>query len=82
MNSIKDHYLYPVYIEYLKKKRISKGALELGKISEDLFFDFKYQYDTDTKFKDNQDKIYKSIVREDKINTILDAKLNRHTEPK
>lgn len=81
MNSIKEHYLYPIYLQYLGKKRLSKGALELSKISEEAFFDFKYMYDTDNKFKDNQDQIYKSIVREDKINTIFDGELNRHTEP-
>lgn len=80
MSSIKEHYLYPVYLKYLTKKRLSKGALELCKISEELFFDFKYMYDTNIKFKDNQDKIYKSIVREDKINTILDDKTNGYSE--
>ena len=80
MNSIKEHHLYPLYLEYLSKKRLSNGALEMIKISKEAFFEFKYMYDTDDKFRDNQDQIYKSIIREDKINTILDGKFNRHTE--
>jgi hypothetical protein len=78
MNSIKEHYLYPIYLQYLSKKRLSKGALELSKISEESFFEFKYMYDSDNKFRDNQDQIYKSIVREDKINAILDDEPNRN----
>jgi hypothetical protein len=78
MNSIKEHYLYPMYLQYLEKKRMSKGALELSKICEEAFFEFKYMYDSDDKFRNNQEQIYKSIVREDKINAILDDEPNRN----
>lgn len=80
MFSIKDHYLYPLYIEYLKGRRLSKGAFELGKISKEYFFDFKFRYDTDDGFRDNQDKFFKSVVRENKIDNILDDKLHRNSE--
>ena len=75
MYSIKDHYLYPLYIEYLKNKRLSKGAFELSKISEEYFYEFKYKCDTDEGFRDKQEKSFKSIIRENKIDDILDDKL-------
>jgi hypothetical protein len=80
MYSIKDHHLYPLYIEYLKRRKLSKGAFELSKISEDYFFDFKFRYDTDEGFRDKQDKFFKSIIRENKINNILDDKLHRSSQ--
>ena len=75
--SIKNHYVYPLYIEYLKSKRMSKGAFELSKLSEEKFFDFKFRYDTDEYFKEEQEKNFKSIIREDKINDILYDKLKQ-----
>jgi hypothetical protein len=71
MNSIKEHYLYPLYVEYLKNKRISLGAFEILKISEKNFYDFKYRYDSEDGFRDKMDRFYKSILRENKINDIL-----------
>ncbi len=71
MERIKDHHLYPLYVEYLKNRRLSKGAIELSKLSEEAFFNFKYKYDTNDMFRDTQDKVHKSTVRENKINTIL-----------
>jgi hypothetical protein len=75
MNTIKDHYLYPLYLEYLKDKNLSQGALELTKISQQYFFDFKTQYDTNEEFKDRQNRIYKVAERQNKINYILNDKL-------
>lgn len=75
--SIKNHYVYPLYVEYLKSKRMSKGAFELSKLSEEKFFDFKFRYDTDEYFKEEQEKNFKSIIREDKINDILYDKLKQ-----
>jgi hypothetical protein len=72
MYSIKEHYLYPLYIEYLKSKRLSKGAFELSKISQENFYEFKIKCDTDDGFKDKQEKSFKSIIRENKIDDILD----------
>lgn len=69
--TIKDHYLYPLYLEHLKAKRLSNGALELYKMSEEAFFDFKYRYDTDVLFKEKQDRAYKSVIREHKIDDII-----------
>ena len=70
--SIKEHHLYPIYLEYLENSKSSKGAIELCKISEDAFFAFKFKYDTDNKFKNDYDRLHTSIVREDKIDNILE----------
>lgn len=77
MNSIKAHYLYPLYIEYLNGRNLSKGALELTKISEAAFFEFKLKYDTNDVFRKNQEEYHKSIVREDKIDNIINDKFSR-----
>lgn len=77
-SSIKEHYLYPLYLEYLREKNLSKGALELSKLSENFFFDFKYKYDTDNDFKISQDSLHTSIVREEKIISIIDDKKSRN----
>ena len=50
------------------------------KISEEAFFDFKYKYDTDNLFREYRDNIQKSIIRENKIVSILDDKNNRTDE--
>lgn|GEM_PF-5250014 len=73
--SIKEHYLYPVYLNYLKRKRLSKGAMELIKLSEDSFFEFKLKYDTNENFKEKQDRIQRSIIRENKINILTNSNL-------
>jgi hypothetical protein len=78
MDSIKKHYLYPLYLEYLSGKNYSKGALELIKISEASFFEFKLKYDTNEVFRNNQENYHKSIIREDKIDNIIDDKLSRN----
>lgn len=75
--SIKDHHVYPLYVEYLKSRRMSKGAFEISKLSEEKFFDFKFRYDTDEYFREEQEKSFKSIIREDKINDILYDKLKQ-----
>lgn len=72
--SIKEHYLYPLYVEFLKRKRLSKGALELSKISEEYFFEFKYKFDTNRLFREKQENLFKSIIRDNKIDNIINDK--------
>lgn len=72
--SIKDHHLYPLYLEYLKRKRLTKGARELSKLSEEFFFEFKFKYDMNENFREKQDRAHKSISRENKINILLQPK--------
>lgn len=69
--SIKFHKLYPLYLEYLKTRRLSKGALELIKISESDFFTFKDKYEKDPTFHDEQERIFKQLIRDEKINDII-----------
>lgn len=71
MDSIKDHYLYPMYMAYIQEKRITKGAFELFKISQEYFFNFKSKYDNDEGFKYKQDIKYKSVLRDSRIDDIL-----------
>jgi hypothetical protein len=75
MDTIKDHYLYPLYLEYLKDKSLTHGAFELTKISQQYFFQFKIRYDTDDGFKDKQDRVYRITARQNKIDDILNDKL-------
>ena len=72
--SIKEHYLYPLYVEFLKRKRLSKGALELSKISEEYFFEFKYKFDTNRLFREKQENLFKSIIRDNKNDNIINDK--------
>jgi hypothetical protein len=69
--SIKFNKLYPLYLEYLKTRRLSKGAFELIKISESEFISFKDRYEKDPIFHDDQDKIFKQLIRDEKINDII-----------
>jgi len=69
--SIKDHHLYPLYIEYLKRKRLTKGARELSKLSEEFFFEFKTKYDLNENFREKQDRAHKSTSRETKLDILL-----------
>ena len=70
--SIKEHFLYPLYVEHLKRKKLSKGAFQLYSISRDNFLQFESKYENDVFFKHEQDMILKSILRDDKIETLLD----------
>lgn len=78
--SIKEHYLYPLYISYLKSRKISKGAFDLKSFSESAFFEFKYKYESDVNFQQDQESKFKSTLREDKINKIIDDEFNRTIE--
>jgi hypothetical protein len=73
--SITTHHLYPMYLEYIKSyKRRTHGQYELMKFSQEAFFEFKYKYDTNEKFRKRQDEAIKSIIRENKINDLIDDK--------
>ena len=69
--SIKEHYLYPLYISYLKSRKISKGVFDLKSLSESAFFEFKFKYESDINFQQEQESQFKSISRENKINQII-----------
>lgn len=80
--SIKEHYLYPIYMSYLKSRKMSQGAFDLRCLSESAFFDFKYKYESDDNFQKDQEGKFRSIVREDKINSIIDdTQLRNPTKP-
>lgn len=68
--------LYPIYVAYLERKNISKGALQLAKISEQMFLDFKKRCEYSPGFLDNQKKIYKNVVRDIKLNSIFDSDID------
>ena len=72
--SIKDDELYPIYICYLENKKMSNGAFRLAQISEDMFNDFDYRYDSEPQFKEKQDNMYKSIKRDIVLDEILEDK--------
>jgi len=70
--NIKNDELYPLYIAHLERRKLTNGAFELSKISDQLFFDFKNKYSNSPGFKDRQDKLYLNISRDLKIDTLLD----------
>jgi hypothetical protein len=72
--SIKDDELYPIYICYLENKKMSNGAFKLALISEDLFNNFVFRYDSEPHFREKQDNLYKSIKRDIVLDEILEDK--------
>lgn len=70
--SIKNDKLFPLYVAYLERKKLSKGALTLAKMSEQFFSEFKKEYEESPGFKDKQDLLYKNVLRDIKLNDILD----------
>jgi len=75
---IKDHDLYKYYLCYLNDKQtygnLSIGSIELLKISESAFIDFKYYYENNQSFRDKIDKIYKYLLRDKQIDNIFNKK--------
>ena len=69
---IKNDELYPLYIAYLERRNLSKGALSLSKISEQLFSDFKEKYINSPGFRDKQDKLYLNVSRDIKLDSLLE----------
>jgi hypothetical protein len=64
-----------MYLEYIKLPRgRTRGQYELLKFSQEAFFEFKYKYDTNERFRKRQDEAIRSIIRENKINDIVDDK--------
>lgn len=78
--SIKNDKLYKLYLEYLNTKRISKGAYELYKISSVDFNLFKERYENDPFFNEEQNKILKGILRDEKITDIVYDQTERNFE--
>lgn len=70
--TIKNDEIYPLYICYLEQKKLKPGELELSKISESRFIEFKKRYDINPDFKKKIDNIFKSEVRDIKLEEILD----------
>ena len=65
--------IYPIYLSYTERKKLSKGAFKLAEISESLFIDFKNRYIKLPGFKYKQDNLYKSAIRDINIDKILDS---------
>ena len=74
---IKDE-IYDYYIDYLfnklKEERISKGALKLMKISDEMFVNFKYEFSKNENFRNKVINISKMKKRDRLINLILNEK--------
>lgn len=75
---IKDNDLYKYYLCYLTDKQsysnLSDGSIELLKISESAFTDFKYYYENNQNFREKIDKIYKYLLRDKQIDNIFNKK--------
>jgi len=70
--SIKSDELYPKYLQYLESQNLSKGALELNKISSSKFEEFKIRYKHNITFQEKIENLCKSIYREEKITVIME----------
>ena len=72
---MKDDVLFPYYVVYLGSKlnegRLSDGSLSLLKISESAFEDFKYRFENEELFHSNMVELYKSEMRDKKIDDIF-----------
>ena len=69
----KEDELYPLYVAFIERKKMSRGAFKLAKMSESAFLDYKKRYLESPGFKYNQDNLYINIVRDIKIDTLLDS---------
>jgi hypothetical protein len=69
--SLKDEELYPKYLLHLESKSLTRGGLELSKMSRSLFEEFQSRYENNPSFKEKIDNQYKSIDREDKIDDLV-----------
>jgi len=72
---MKNDKLYPHYLFYLENMlndgKTTKSKFSLFKISKSYFEDFKNRFENDETFKDMIIELYKSEMRDIKINNIL-----------
>jgi len=67
---VRNYYL--AYLqEKLDQKIISNGSYSLLKISESAFDDYFYQFDENIEFRNKQEEIYKSWIRDKTIGDLL-----------
>jgi hypothetical protein len=79
--NFKNDELYPLYVAYLERMNMNKGALTLAKISKQFFDDFRKKYDESPGFRDQQDSLYRNISRDRKIDGLIsDDDLDRFLE--
>ena len=73
---MKNDELYPLYISYLDwqllESKINKGKWSLLKISNSKFEEFKNRFQNDELFSDRILELYKSEIRDQKIDDIFD----------
>lgn len=73
---MKNDELYPFYICYLEtllsESKINKGKYSLFRISSSKFDEFKTRYENDELFSDRILELYKSEIRDKKIDDIFD----------
>ncbi len=73
---MKNDELYPFYICYLEtllnESKINKGKYSLFRISNSKFDEFKTRYENDELFSDRILELYKSEIRDKKIDDIID----------
>ena len=70
--SIQNEELYPKYLLHLESKKLTTGGFALSKMSADLFNEFIFRYESNPTFQEKINNQYKSINREEKIETIVD----------
>jgi hypothetical protein len=73
---MKNDELYPLYLSYLdwqlNEYKINRGKWSLLKISNSKFEEFKTRFENDELFSDRILELYKSEIRDKKIDDIFD----------
>ncbi len=73
---MKNDELYPLYLTYLdwqlNESKINRGKWSLLKISNSKFGEFKIRFENDELFSDRILELYKSEIRDKKIDDIFD----------
>ena len=77
---MKNDQLYPVYLSYLEHRmtttefgeKITRAKVSLLKISSSYFLDFKDRFDEDELFMNKILEVYRSEIRDKKLDDIFD----------
>ena len=77
---MKNDQLYPLYLSYLEHRmnttefggKLTRPKVALLKISNSFFLDFKDRFDEDELFKNKILEVYKSEIRDQKLDDIFD----------
>lgn len=71
--SIKQEELYDFYIAYVSSLNLSSSKTKLMQISRHYFEEFRNRFKTDVFFRTKNENKFQSIIRDKKLQTLLEA---------